>query len=67
MNQIPPENQCIFVQGYRVVRILNLWPRRIRAAGPDSELPDPEPESGSDTHLEVVGSPSVNVGEPRYL
>lgn len=67
MNQSPPENQCIFVQGYHVVRILNFWPK-IRAAGPDYDMHDPEPESGADMHLEVVGAPSeADVGNPLSL
>ena len=47
---------------------MNFWPR-IRAAGLDSDdMPDPDPESGSDTHLEVGGIPSeADVGDPLYL
>ena len=47
---------------------MNLWPKA-RAAGPDSDMHDPEPESGYDTHdLEVMGIPSeADVGNPLYL
>ncbi|KAI0276244.1 hypothetical protein BGY98DRAFT_716462 [Russula aff. rugulosa BPL654] len=47
-----PENQCIFVRGYHVVRILNIWPKLRGLAGP-AHLPSPEP----DTDLELMGVP----------
>jgi len=59
-----PENQCIFIQGYRVVRILNIWPR-IRAAGYAPDMHEPEPES--DLHLGLIGIPSeVDVGNSSH-
>ncbi|KAI9439547.1 hypothetical protein H4582DRAFT_1812622 [Lactarius indigo] len=49
-----PEDQCIFVRGYRVTRAFKLFPRLKGAAGhtPDPSGPDCEPE------LEVVSIPS---------
>ncbi|KAF8258643.1 hypothetical protein EI94DRAFT_1814939 [Lactarius quietus] len=49
-----PEDQCIFVRGYRVARTLKLFPRLRGAAGHTSNpsSPDYEPE------LEVVSLPS---------
>jgi hypothetical protein len=49
-----PEDQCIFVRGYRVVRVLNIWPRLRGLAGPAPDLDGPEP----DTHLQLIGVPS---------
>ncbi|KAH9961773.1 hypothetical protein BC827DRAFT_1201759 [Russula dissimulans] len=51
-----PENQCIFVRGYRVVRILNIWPRLRGLAGPAPDIPEPEPESGA--RLEPISIPA---------
>ena len=46
---------------------MNLWPKA-RAAGPDSDMHDPEPESEYDTYLEVMSIPSeADVGNPLYL
>ena len=48
-----PEDQCIFVRGYRVARTLKIFPRLKGAAGdsPDPSGDDCEPE------LEVVSLP----------
>ncbi|KAI0289866.1 ankyrin repeat-containing domain protein, partial [Russula brevipes] len=37
-----PENQCIFIRGFRVTRLFGILPR-LRAAGP-SQNPDPDPD-----------------------
>jgi len=51
-----PENQCVFIRGYRVIRILNIWPRLRGLAGPSSDMHDPGPES--DTHLALQSIPA---------
>ena len=53
-----PQNQCIFVRGFRVTRILNIWPR-LRGAGPAPNFGEREPES--DRSLGLIGIPSDNV------
>ena len=50
-----PQNQCIFVRGFRVTRILNIWPK-LRGAGPAPDLGEREPES--DRHLELISIPA---------
>ena len=47
-----PQNQCIFVRGFR---ILNLWPR-LRGAGPAPDFGEREPES--DRRLELISIPA---------
>ncbi|KAH9032015.1 hypothetical protein EDB85DRAFT_1890861 [Lactarius pseudohatsudake] len=56
-----PENQCIFVRGFRVKRTLKIFPRVKGAAGP---TPDP---SGSDDEpeTEVVSIPSFTKQAPH--
>jgi len=49
-----PQNQCIFVRGFRVTRILSIWPR-LRGAGPAPDFGEREPES--DRRLELIGIP----------
>ena len=46
-----PENQCVFIRGFRVTRVLGILHRRLRgAAGPnpmlDLEPGDDEPDKG---------------------
>ena len=56
----------MFIRGYRVVRILNIWPILRGLAGPSPDLPEPEPEP--DTHLQVIGIPADNdVSNSGYL
>ena len=50
-----PQNQCIFVRGFRVTRILNIWPR-LRGAGPAPDFGEREPES--DRRLELISIPA---------
>ncbi|KAI9450590.1 hypothetical protein F5148DRAFT_585705 [Russula earlei] len=52
-----PENQCIFVRGFRVVRMWNIWPRLRGGAGPPSDTGGNDPEFGNDKFLEPLGSP----------
>jgi hypothetical protein len=52
-----PQNQCIFVRGFRVVRLLNVWPK-LRAAGPTPDLGQPGPES--DRYLELISIPATD-------
>ena len=49
-----PENQCIFVRGFRVARVLNIWPRLRGEAGPAPDIGDHEPES--DKQIESTGT-----------
>ena len=50
-NQNLPENQCIFIRGFRVKRILMILPKPRAAAGPaqlpDEDDPDPDAQLGS--------------------
>jgi len=58
-----PEDQCIFIRGYRVVRFLNIWPRLRAMAEPAPDMHDPEPES--DTCLGLIGVPAdADVSNP---
>ena len=52
-----PENQCIFVRGFRVVRRLGIWPK-LRGAGPTPDISghDPKSASGSQLAVEPIGS-----------
>jgi len=59
-----PQNQCIFVRGFRVTRILNIWPR-LRGAGPVPDLGEREPESGR--LLELISIPAdIDVCSQRH-
>jgi len=50
-----PQNQCIFVRGFRVTRRRYFWPK-LRGAGPAPDLGEPEPES--DRRLELISIPA---------
>ena len=54
-----PENQCIFVRGFRVARVLKIWPR-LRGAGPTPDIGGYGPGPASDRQLvvEPIGSPA---------
>jgi len=61
-----PENQCIFIRGFRVARVLGIWPRLRGQAGPAPGTSGHEPESESDTRLEFISGPADdNVTHPR--
>jgi len=61
-----PENQCIFVRGYRVVRLLNIWPKLRGLAGPAPDIPEPDPES--DTRLKSISIPAdVHYQDPLHF
>jgi hypothetical protein len=51
-NQNLPENQCIFIRGFRVTRFSMIIPRIRAAAGP-SQLPD-EDDTNPDTQLKSI-------------
>ena len=55
-----PENQCIFVRGFRVARILGMWPRLRGQAGPVPNAGDDLPEPEFDPHLELIGVPGTD-------
>ncbi|KAI0295808.1 hypothetical protein BC826DRAFT_272716 [Russula brevipes] len=60
-----PENQCIFIRGFRVVRILKIWPKLRGQAGPN---PDIEDESEPDIVLEPIGaSADTNYEDPLHV
>ena len=50
-----PENQCIFVRGYRAVRILNTWPKLRGLVGP--LLTRRRPGLGFDQRLQLISIP----------
>ena len=52
-----PQNQCIFVRGFRVTRILNIWPR-FYGAGPAPDFGECVPES--DRRLGLISIPADN-------
>ncbi|KAI9439705.1 hypothetical protein H4582DRAFT_1541863 [Lactarius indigo] len=55
-----PEDQCIFIRGFRVARKYKIFPRLKAAAGPN---PDPEGyDEDSDMDMELVPVPAV----PEY-
>ena len=51
-NQNLPENQCIFIRGFRVTRFSKIIPRLRGAAGP-AQLPD-EDDPNPDTQLKSI-------------
>ncbi|KAH9025516.1 hypothetical protein EDB85DRAFT_1893826 [Lactarius pseudohatsudake] len=52
-----PEDQCIFIRGFRVARKYKIFPRLRAAAGPN---PDPEgSDEEPDTEMELVPVPAV--------
>ena len=52
-----PQNQCIFVRGFRVTRRLNIWPK-LRGAGPAPDFGEREPESDAGRCLELISIPA---------
>ncbi|KAF8506004.1 hypothetical protein F5888DRAFT_494244 [Russula emetica] len=62
-----PENQCIFIRGFRVVRILGMWPKLRGQAEPAPDAGDQEPEPEVDPQLELISVPDdSNVKHPDY-
>jgi hypothetical protein len=64
------DNQCIFVRGFRVARILNIWPRLRGEAEPATDEGEHEPEP--DRQLLPIGSPddddiNVNISAIYFL
>ncbi|KAH9989072.1 hypothetical protein BJV74DRAFT_838710 [Russula compacta] len=60
-----PENQCIFVRGFRVARLLRILPRLRAAAEPTQSSDENEPEPESDTQL--MGIPTeTNYQDPLH-
>ena len=51
------EDQCVFIRGFRVVRVLGIFPRQLKgAAGPNPSLD--EDEDGHDPAKELVSIPA---------
>ena len=46
------------MRGFRVVRILNIWPRLRGLAGPASDVPEPDIDPESDTSLKSISIPA---------
>ena len=53
-----PENQCMSVRGFRVVRILNIWPMPRGLAGPASDVPELDIDPESNTGLKLISIPA---------
>jgi hypothetical protein len=50
-----PEDQCVFIRGYRVTRTLKIFPKQIKAAAEPSSDPD---EHSSEPDLELTTIPA---------
>ena len=48
-----PQNQCLFIRGFRAKRRLRILPRRLRAAA------EPKPDSDREPEMELVPIPRV--------
>ncbi|KAI0276285.1 hypothetical protein BGY98DRAFT_1098257 [Russula aff. rugulosa BPL654] len=60
-----PENQCVFIRGYRVARTFWMLPRRLKAAAGPSTDPD---GYDCDPDMEVISIPAVTkYRDPLYL
>ena len=60
-----PENQCIFIRGFRVARIFSLFPKHLRAAAkplPDMDWDNRARDYGPDVEPVMVST----VSEVRY-
>jgi len=53
-NQNLPEDQCIFIRGFRATRVLGLRPRLRGAAGP---APTPD-EDGPESDTQLISIPA---------
>ena len=56
LHQHLPENQCIFVRGFRVVRILNIFPILRGQAGPAPDIDEHKPGPDELCQLEPMGT-----------
>ncbi|KAF8501491.1 hypothetical protein F5888DRAFT_1236026 [Russula emetica] len=60
-----PENQCVFIRGFRVAPSLWILPKRLKAAAG----PSPDPGGyGSDSDMEVISIPAISqFRDPLHL
>jgi hypothetical protein len=56
LQQNLPEYQCIFVRGFRVVRILNIFPILRGQAGPAPDIDEHQPGPDKQCQLEPMGT-----------
>jgi hypothetical protein len=55
-----PENQCVFIRGFRVTRVLGILHRRLRgAAGPNPMLDEEPDDDGPDKELTSIASTTM--------
>jgi hypothetical protein len=52
-NQNLPENQCIFIRGFRAIRVSMMLPLRLRGAAGPAQLPDKD-DPNPDTQLKSI-------------
>ncbi|KAI0289465.1 hypothetical protein BC826DRAFT_610352 [Russula brevipes] len=58
-----PEDQCVFIRGFRVTRTLKIFPKHLIAAGGSSSDPD---EDNSEPDLELMSIPKMTE-DPLHL
>jgi hypothetical protein len=51
-----PENQCVFIRGFRVARTFRIMPKRLKAAAGPS--PEPEPDD-FEPEMELISIPAT--------
>lgn len=62
-----PENQCIFLRGFRVARFLGIWPRLRGQAGPARDTSGHGPEPGSYPQPGLVDFTAAADVRPSWL
>ena len=63
-----PENQCIFVRGFRVTRKYRIFPRLMGAAGPNPDQEGYDEEPDPDIMTELIPVPAVpEVTLPTFM
>jgi hypothetical protein len=58
-NQNLPENQCIFIRGFRATRLLGILPK-LRGAAEPTQSPD-EDEDESEHDMRLMTTPDIKV------
>ncbi|KAI0281878.1 hypothetical protein BC826DRAFT_1067562 [Russula brevipes] len=59
-----PENQCVFIRGFRVARTLRILPKHLKAAA------GPTPDSGDhgrEPDAEPVSIPAIQITEILFI
>lgn len=63
-----PEDQCIFVRGFRVVRRLGILPRQLRGAARPNPSRDRDHDDYDEQHVELVSLPNTAVSrDPLHV